>query len=130
MGHKTATLPFPRPFSVNDMYVALRRQGHGDRGKTLAYRRWRDLAMTTLVANGPRPQFVGPVAVTVTLGEIGVTPNFDTDNALKPIFDVLVKMGVIPDDRRITVRRIVTEWAADLAGCTVQIETCGKEHAR
>ena len=43
-------------------------------------------------------------------GEEGVSAQFDTDNGIKGYLDVLVGLGIIPDDNRRIVKRLEVEW--------------------
>jgi hypothetical protein len=110
-------LRFPRPFSLNNMHANVPGKGRVRSGD---YRTWcrhaDDLAMTQ-----KRPRFIGPVALHIRLGEIGVRETFDGSNAIKTIEDRLVAWGVIEDDNRTIVKRSTFEWVPDLDGCEVEV---------
>lgn len=108
----------PRPFSVNNMY---RNSGKG-RNLTRKYERWRDTAMQTVMAQGPRRAFLGPVEITIRIGAEGVSTEIDTDNCAKAYLDVLVKLGVLPDDNRRIVKRLVLEWMNTAEGAEIEVK--------
>ena len=96
-----------RPFSLNNAFRNVSGRG---RVKTKKYLEWRERCGQAIVAQGSRPAFIGPVSITIEIGEKDVSAQFDTDNAVKGYLDVLVGLGVIPDDNRKIVKRIAVEW--------------------
>ena len=78
-----------------------------------------------IMMQGPRPNFTGPVRVTLFIGEAGVSEKFDGDNAVKAYLDTLVKMGIIPDDSRSVVRSHSVHWVAGMEGADCRIEATG-----
>ncbi len=107
----------PSPMSVWRLYKG---HGHG-KTKSKAYYDWRQTAGQEMVAQGRRPEFPGPVSIPIEMGEDGVSPAFDTDNAAKAYIDLLVEMGVIKDDNRMVVRRLHLNWR-DGDGSRITVE--------
>lgn len=94
-------LLLPRPPSLNNLFPTM-----GElRGKSAGYRKWLKAAANTLLAQRSR-LIPGPVQITVTLPDRGM---YDPDNYLKATLDCLVAYGVIEDDNRTIVRRLVVE---------------------
>jgi Holliday junction resolvase RusA-like endonuclease len=110
-------ITFPRPFSLNNMFANIPGRG---RVKSSRYNVWIKHA-DALALTQKLPRFEGPVALHIRLGETAVRPNFDGDNALKPILDRLVAWGVIEDDNRTIVKRLWYEWEEGLDGCRVDV---------
>jgi Holliday junction resolvase RusA-like endonuclease len=108
----------PRPISVNNLFANVRGKG---RVPTAAYNAWRWQAAAELAAQKPLPRIAGPVAIRLTIGEVGVSPGFDLDNAAKALLDQLKTAGVIEDDRRKIVRRLYLEWEPGLEGCRAEV---------
>ena len=106
--------PMPRPFSVNKM-----------KGKSLhnshSYIQWRNQAMGTVMANGPRPCFTTPVFVHCELGGVNVSEGADTDNPIKAMLDIAVAMSVLPNDTRRIVKEIGASWNAELEGSRLHV---------
>lgn len=107
-----------RPFSLNNMFF---NRTTGGRGKTPKYLAWRREQEARLMAAGPRKAFRGPVEIDIYFGAVGVRQDFDTDNGIKGVLDVLVTMGVLPDDSRIVVRRINVSWLLTLDGTEIHV---------
>lgn len=106
----------PRPISVWRLH-----QGWGkDRRRSGAYQSWLQECGQEIIAQGPRPRFDGPVAITITMGEDGVSEAFDTDNTAKAFLDVLVGMGIIRDDNRTVVKDLRLRWR-DGAGADIEV---------
>jgi len=106
----------PYPPSVNNLFF---NRGRG-RGRTDAYNAWREAAGYAIVQQG-RKRLSGPVSLAIAL----VRPDKrrrDIDNALKPILDLLVSMGVIEDDS--LVQRISIQWTHEGAPCSVIVQPC------
>jgi Holliday junction resolvase RusA-like endonuclease len=91
----------PLPPSTNNLYVNLPGRG---RVRAAAYRRWSDEAGWLVKAKTPPVTFYGAVAVRI---EAGAGNRRDIDNILKPTLDLLVKVGVLADDRMIDVLHIM-----------------------
>lgn len=106
------TLPFPP--SVNTMYRNVAGRGRVTSG---AYQRWKDAADGALWTQSRKP-IIGPVSITITLQDKG---RFDVDNRTKAAIDFLVRHGIIPDDDRTVVRRVVAQ-VGDVQGCEIEIE--------
>lgn len=83
-------LPFPP--SVNTLFTNRR----GGRAKTARYDAWITEAGVELMRQRPH-RFLQPVKIDIQLG-LPDKRLRDLDNTLKPIKDLLVKHGVIPDD--------------------------------
>lgn len=86
------------PPSLNNAFVNV---GRG-RKKSAAYKAWLRGAGWELKAQGVMPGKVpvvsGPYGLDITLGR--ALTRADVDNLIKPISDLLVKMGATDDDRR------------------------------
>lgn len=109
-------LLIPRPPSVNSLYTNVRGKG---RVKTPAYRKWIKEAGWAIKAQGFEP-LKGWVAMSVRV----VKPDRrkrDLLNIEKALSDLLVSVGVIEDDRLITVAKFA--WtSADLEGVAVTLK--------
>lgn len=111
-----AVVPLTRPISVNCMYQNRRAKGRRGRMYTDRYLTWKRHAQNVLMAAGPRPIFTGPVEITLTVSEERVSSLADSDNVAKAYLDLFVSMGILPDDTRKTVRRLVVEWTTEPEG--------------
>lgn len=105
-------LPFPP--SVNALYRNVAGRGRVTSG---SYQRWKDEADGALWTQSKKP-ISGPVNVTITLRDKG---RYDCDNKIKCLLDLLVRHGIIPDDDRTVVRRVVAQ-VGDVQGCEIEIE--------
>lgn len=94
----------PQPPSVNKLYANRKQAGKRGRVKTDAYSTWiRDagwLAKTAVVGK-PRP--TGNIEVEYL---VSGDKRFDAGNLEKPLSDLLVRVGIIADDKHITSIRI------------------------
>ena len=107
-------IDLPTPPSTNHLY----RRSRGNVYKTAKYREWEVAA--SLVIQLERPgSFDVPVSLEI---RVQYAPRRDLDNYLKPICDILVKNGVIENDRMTQVleKRIVRDDAIE--GVRVIIE--------
>ena len=86
----------PRPFSANKIHSTVRNR----RVKSRAYRLWIEECSLDLLRQRVKP-FQTPILVDIDLPK---GSRLDTDNATKPILDLLVRCGLIPDDRASYVR--------------------------
>lgn len=116
-----AWLPYPP--SANGLFSQTRA---GRRFPARHYVAWRQHADMLLLAARLKPVH-GPVLV-----EIELTPpdlrKRDADNAVKPILDSLVRMHLIADDSRKTVREIRVRWAEGKApGALVRVSALSAE---
>lgn len=92
------------PPSVNRMFANVPGKG---RVKTRAYRLWLKTAKMEVMCQRPG-QHTGRVDILVRLPE---TIRGDASNRIKAAEDLLVTMGVIPDDAKKYVRRSSAEFA-------------------
>ena len=99
------------PPSVNRMYIK-------GRIKSEAYRAWLSEAGWQLKAQNVRP-VPGPVSLNISCPENG---RRDLGNHEKPMTDLLVRMGLIEDDRNRIVRKITLEWT-DQPSMLIRIES-------
>jgi Holliday junction resolvase RusA-like endonuclease len=91
-----------KPFSANQMYVPL---GKGRMAKSSKYRKW--IEDNTIHLEGMREAQKFPVIVDVLiLANQQWTMKNDPDNCLKPIMDLLVRGGIIPDDSNRFVEKV------------------------
>ena len=105
------TLPFPP--SVNSMFRNVNGRG---RVKSAEYKAWLVEAGVMLKQQKPRPPN-GRVRITVDLDD---KRRGDADNRIKPIIDLLVAHGVIPDDSKTYVKRMSIGWER-VDDCVVSI---------
>lgn len=99
----------PAPPSTNQLYS-------GRRYKTAAYKNWIETAGWELRLQHIQP-ITGPFALTVYL-----PGHCDLDN-LKAIPDLLVSMGIVKDDRRKFMKKVVVVPTEHVNGsCQVEIE--------
>ncbi len=103
------------PPSTNHLYLNVPNRG---RVKTRAYEDW--IFQAGLYLNRQiEGRFTGRVDIHIALEDCHA--NRDASNAIKPIEDLLVKCGVIEDDRAKFVRSIKAEWS-DVDGAVVTVE--------
>ena len=109
------TFHLPLPPSLNNSFLNLRGRG---RIKSTKYRAWIEEAGYRLNGQSPR-RVEGPVRVSI----VAVRENRlrDIDNIIKPILDLLVRHGVIEDDRRVEV--VAAAWGSsdNLKGVSVEV---------
>jgi len=120
------TQPFictlPPPISVNAMYG----QAPGrKRFHTTAYSNWIEDAALLLNAAKP-PKFPGQVWIGI---QVSHSSRLDIDNAAKGILDLLVKQGVIKDDRKKFVQELRLTWGNN-SGAKVEVRPFPFEQAR
>lgn len=114
----TFTLKLPMPPSVNSIW----RTGKNRRtGKTITYldkkyTAWIVEADALLLTQKPFPQIKGNFTAVVTLDQS--KRRGDADNRLKPIFDMLQRVGVIENDKY--ADKITVQWG-EADGCSVQL---------
>ncbi len=90
----------PIPPSANNLFATV----HGHRVRSLAYKSWIELAGFNLLQSFPN---VTPCRVTIHVtGGRGWRANRDLGNIEKPVLDLLVTCGVLPDDNTKYVRCI------------------------
>jgi Holliday junction resolvase RusA-like endonuclease len=85
----------PLPPSVN---ASFRNVADLGRTRTAAYNRWRDNA-GWLVKSMKPPTFDGPFSVEIVAPQ---AMRLDIDNIIKPLVDLLVWIGVTPDDKHMS----------------------------
>ena len=104
MAEPVCRLLLPIPPSTNKLFVNKRT---GGRAKAAAYKAW--LAEAGWEIKLQRPPALHPPLVTClrVLIEAPLGQNRDLDNAIKPILDALVKMGVIVDDSLVDDLQII-----------------------
>ncbi len=109
MDEPTCRLVLPIPPSTNNLF---RGGPRGGRYKTDAYKSWLDAAGWEIKLQRP-PALHPPLRTCLrVLIEAPLGPNRDIDNALKPVLDVLVKMGVIVDDKLVDHLEIIRRGEA------------------
>lgn len=108
-------LTLPMPPSVNAMFKDRRAGGGRTRAKSKKYRDWLIEAGTILMIQRP-PKITGDVVVDYTFGPRHRLA--DVFNREKAVSDLLVKHGVIEDDRRIVDGRV--RWG-DVQGVRVRV---------
>lgn len=106
-------ITLPVPPSTNELFRNVPGRG---RVITGAYQRWIADAKTRFW--GVKYQmFDVPVSITVTLPD---KRGPDCDNCLKAPIDLMKKMGVIKDDNRKHVRRVMSQ-IGDVTECEVEV---------
>lgn len=112
----------PPPISVNAMYG----QAPGrKRFHTTAYANWIEDAGRILNAARP-PKFPGQVWIGI---QVSHSSKLDIDNAAKGILDLLVKQGVIKDDRKKYLQELRLTWGNN-SGARVEVRPFPFEQAR
>lgn len=101
----------PIPPSLNGIFRNV--PGIG-RVKTGGYKRWITQAGYAVLAQRPE-KWKGDVAVSIA---IGPRQRGDLDNRIKPVLDLLTKMQVIEDDRKVV--EITARWSV-IPGCEVEL---------
>lgn len=107
-------IEFERPPSVNALYCTDWKTKR--RFKSKEYERWLSSAETFLLLARVKP-IKGPVHVTITLEDTG---RIDLANHEKACVDFCVKHGLIDDDSRPILRRLLMQWG-NVKGCLVEI---------
>lgn len=102
------------PPSLNNMYPS---GAGGGRYRSPEYDAWIRTATKELEAQRARP-VVGRVEIAITLEDRA--HRYDPDNRVKPLLDLLVKLGLIDGDSHKTVRKIVVQ-IGDVTGARVEI---------
>lgn len=96
---KRASCSIGKPFSANDMYAPI---GRGILRKTKRYNNWIKHNVEIVKSEMDKVDFF-PISINVVViggrGLNSMTRN-DVDNFKKPICDLLVKAGIIPDDEK------------------------------
>lgn len=110
-------LVLPPPISTNNLFRNVEKVG---RVATSDYKAWQRDAAARLQAQRPLPEFIGPVSITIFVGEKGVG-QMDSDNTAKAYIDQLVKAKVIRDDKRKWLRSTRVMWTPGLRGAVVEI---------
>ena len=111
------------PFSANRMYAPMKK---GGMCKTRQYKAWIELN-TPLIKKQLDPIDTFPVDIEIVI--LGGSEwssrtrggNKDVDNVLKPIIDLIVKAGILPDDSHKYVGHVRARLMPFLSGST---ETC------
>lgn len=120
----------PLPPTANNLFANVPGKG---RVRTAAYRAWAEVAGLVLLVAG-RPVVKTPVWVTVCVLPGGhlIRPGarWDVGNRTKPVVDLLVAGGLIPDDDREYVVGETGTWDCHYVGpaaVLVTVETVGVE---
>lgn len=95
------TFTLPRTFSANKIHSTVRNR----RVKSRAYRLWIEECSLDLLRQRVKP-FQTPVRIAIFLPK---NSRLDATNSVKPIEDLLVRCGLIPDDSK----RFVVGTSAD-----------------
>lgn len=109
-------LDIPRPPSVNSLYANLPGKG---RRKTDRYRTWLSAAGWSVQAQRPG-HIAGPYDLTVLVQPKSWGRQPDISNLVKAAEDLLVKHGVIDDDRH--ARSASVRWDESVSGARVIVE--------
>ncbi|RJO72828.1 MAG: RusA family crossover junction endodeoxyribonuclease [Myxococcales bacterium] len=90
-------LQLPIPPTANNLFATGRRNGKFCRFRTKKYLAWQKEA-GLMLQTSKKIRFAGEVEIEITLPS---NIRGDIDNRVKPIFDLLVKYGIVCDDRYI-----------------------------
>lgn len=107
-------LELPIPPSTNKLFRNVPGVG---RVKTSEYVRWSKSALMTMVVQKPKP-VKGSVRVEITCRR--VSRRRDIDNIIKPTLDILVRGGLIEDDRHVI--SVTAEWVDRPPGRLGEVE--------
>lgn len=103
------------PPSTNHLYLNVPNRG---RVKTRAYEDW--IFQAGLMLNRQiEGRFTGRVDILIEIED--AHQNRDASNTIKPLEDLLVKCGVIEDDRAKYVRSVKAQWA-NIEGVRITVE--------
>lgn len=108
-------LELETPPSVNKLFATDWKTKR--RFKSKEYERWLASANVALMLTKYKP-IIGPVNVTITIEDTG---RVDLANHEKACVDFCVKHGLIEDDTRPILRRLLMQWGR-VKGCLVEIE--------
>jgi Holliday junction resolvase RusA-like endonuclease len=97
-----------RPPSLNNAFANTRT----GRVKGSAYRAWVQEAGWEIARQKPVP-VAGPFCVAIEVGE--TVSKADLDNLAKPIIDMLVEMGCVPDDRNMVLLQVERSDRSDVS---------------
>ena len=114
----THIIHLPRPISTNTLFRNVKGKG---RVKTKKYEAWLKEAWAMIAPQKDFKVISSPVRLLFAIGEVGISPNMDGDNALKGYIDALVANSILLDDRRSIVKAIGMEWVPQKEGTTVYI---------
>lgn len=99
-------LTLPIPPSINGAWINLPK---GGRAKSKKYTTWIKAAGWELLAQRPR-RVVGPYEIRIILGK--KRNRGDADNRIKAVVDLLVKHGIVEDDRRMV--SVTCGWSEEV----------------
>lgn len=111
----------PLPPSTNRIWRKSRNRVH----RSAEYVSWVRGADSNLMAQGLR-QHAGPANIRIVISN---TARGDIDNRCKAVLDFLVHHGIIEDDSKRIVRKILMEWGP-IDGCRVEITAAAEWTAR
>ena len=120
---KTITIRLPWSPSVNAAYGNNKGKGRRGRFKTVKAKRFAAEVYSNIYAQRiPRNLLAHPMQITIT--QHARSGHGDVDNGTKCVLDELVNAGVIADDNRSIVKRVITQDGARSAQpyITVAIE--------
>jgi Holliday junction resolvase RusA-like endonuclease len=95
-----------RPPSTNNIYVNVPGKG---RMKSRDYRNWQTSQGWEIITQRPK-KFYTPVHLIITAAPSKRSKE-DASNLTKPIEDLLVQQGILPDDGRKYVTGVTSQWA-------------------
>jgi len=107
------TLPIPP--SVNNLFVNARGRG---RYPSKKYTAWKKAALAAFLPKRPNAVIERPIEIVIRMS---TKCRSDLDNIAKAPIDFLVQNGVIQNDNRAIVKRIVLEWDASITGAAISI---------
>ena len=113
-------LPFNTPSKKNSR-VTDRRTGRSFPSED--YRKWHKAAVTWLRTHYKIEKIEGPVEIWLTFVHKDKRRK-DSDNGTSSIFDLLVDVGILPDDcwTVITAHHVSNRYEKGVSCCTVEIE--------
>ena len=109
----TLTLPIVPP-STNNLFVNVPGKG---RIKSAEYNRWINQA-GMLVRGQCRERMAVRANVSIFIEE---KQGADIDNRIKPVLDLLVRVGVLAGDSAKFVRSVSATWSPEIEGMSIQV---------
>jgi crossover junction endodeoxyribonuclease RusA len=107
------TILLPIPPSVNGAWINLPK---GGRARSKKYTAWAKAAGWELLAQRPR-KVIGPYEIRIILGN--KRNRGDADNRIKSLVDLVVKHGIVEDDRRMV--SVTCGWSDEVEPGMVRV---------
>lgn len=105
----TSIVRLPFPPSVNNLFAQARVNGKTRRFQSKRYKAWRREAEAHLLwKHSPLPRFTYPVSVGIIIQPPDARRR-DADNLVKPLLDLLVRVGMLADDSLVKSIQVVMD---------------------